>query len=84
MFSKQPLQYRVSRGTAIGTCLYPHLHEDGFYVASRTRFEKDYIRVRTLPELVQLARQGYKIRMSNRTHPNHRAPSLVIPKISRF
>lgn len=75
------MTYRVKRGDSIGTTLIPHLHKDGFYVASKTRFAKDYLRVRSLADLEALAAKGYKVRMSNRSHPTHKAPSLVIPVI---
>lgn len=35
----------VSRGTKTGEFLFPHKHEDGTYVVSKTRFEDDYVRV---------------------------------------
>lgn len=35
----------VSRGANIGELLFPHQHEDGTYVVSKTRFEDDYVRV---------------------------------------
>ena len=73
------LRYFTKRGKAIGTELRPHRHEDGSYVASKTRFEKDYVRVRRESELSALVRQGYKVRMSNPNCEAHRAPSLVIP-----
>jgi hypothetical protein len=81
MYSKPSLLYVVKQGTGAGISLYPHLHRDGNYVASFTRFKKDYIRVRTKAELIQLVKLGYKIRMSNSSHPNHKAASLVKPML---
>ena len=63
------------------TVLTPHLYKDGKYVASKTRFKKDYVRVESLSELIILARRGFRIRMSNTDITNHRAPSLVIPTL---
>ena len=64
----------VKRGHAVGTRLAPHKHKDGTYVASRTRFERDYLRVDSLDALVEHWRAGYGIRMS--TGPGG-VPSLV-------
>jgi hypothetical protein len=71
--------YLVRRGEEQGTELLPHRHEDGMYVASLTRFERDYIRVGTLRELAILVRQGFSIRMSNPDSTKHKAPSLIAP-----
>jgi hypothetical protein len=68
----------VKRGLAVSARLRPHQFKDGSYVASPTRFERDYIRVFTLEELCALARKGYKVRMSNPDNP--RGPSLVWPE----
>jgi hypothetical protein len=35
----------VSRGPDAGELLFPHLHKDGTYVVSQTRFEDDYVRI---------------------------------------
>lgn len=72
------LQAKVSRGDHKGKPLYPHLYEDGKYVASPSRFEVDYIRVDKLDELEVLVRSGYAARMSNPKIPN--AQSLIISK----
>lgn len=61
-----------------GLPLYPHRHEDGTYVASRTRFEVDYIRVEMLDQLEALVGLGYSARMSNPEIPQ--APSLISAK----
>lgn len=45
------MEYIVSRGKEEGIVLTPHKHEDGKYVASMSRFEKDYIYVDSLREL---------------------------------
>ncbi|NNB08290.1 hypothetical protein HBN83_20525 [Pseudomonas fragi] len=76
------LQAKVSAGDHKGKPLYPHLHKDGKYVASPTRFEIDYIRVDELDELEVLVRSGYAVRMSNPDIPN--APSLIITKNIHF
>ena len=64
------LQAKVSTGDHKGKPLYPHLHKDGKYVASPTRFEIDYIRVDELDELEVLVRSGYAARMSNPEIPH--------------
>lgn len=69
----------VKRGVAAGTVLTPHRHADGYFVASMTRFKKDYVPVRTEHELLDHVRRGYSIRMSNPRVTNHRAPSLICP-----
>jgi len=71
--------FTVSRGDERGVVLTPHLHEDGKYVASMTRFEKDYVRVESIRELGILAKHGFSIRMSSPSSTNHRAPSLISP-----
>lgn len=69
----------VKRGKAIGTILTPHTHGDGSFVVSTTRYEKDYIRVWHEADLPAWIGKGYKLRMSNPSVKNHRAPSLIIP-----
>jgi hypothetical protein len=71
------LSYTVTRGKEKGVILTPHLHDDGTYVASMTKFEKDYVRVKTLAELCDLLKRGYRIRMSNQASEKHRGPSLI-------
>ena len=66
---------RVRRGANAGVPLYPHIHKDGMYVASHTKFEVDYIRVESVGDLEALVRAGYKARMSNQELG--RAPSLI-------
>lgn len=73
------ISYTVSRGNEPGAVLTPHLHEDGMYVASMTRFEQDYVRVGSVRELGILAQHGFSIRMSSSSSANHRAPSLISP-----
>ena len=73
------LHCTVKRGKAIGTILQPHVHRDGCYVVSMTRFEKDYVRVANESELADWVSKGYRVRMSNLAVPNHRSPSLIAP-----
>jgi hypothetical protein len=40
-----PFHAFVSRGPNAGTLLFHHKHEDGAYVFSIARFERDYIRL---------------------------------------
>ena len=69
------ISYVVSRGAEAGVILRPHLHEDGKYVASMTRFEKDYVRVESIRELAILAKHGFSIRMSCADSTHHQAPA---------
>ena len=69
----------VARGKNAGTILFPHLHADGSYVVSKTRFEKDYIRVDDPADLLSWLERGYSLRMSNRDD-GVAAPSLIHPK----
>jgi hypothetical protein len=73
------IRYVVRRGRAAGAVLTPHLHEDGHFVVSRTRFEKDYVRVRSEDALLYWIRDGYSVRMSNPKVASHRSPSLIAP-----
>lgn len=77
---KIEITYVVTRGSGRGVVLTPHVHEDGKYVASMTRFERDYIRVESLRELQILAQHGFSIRMSSSQSTTHRAPSLISPE----
>ena len=56
---------KVVRGKNIGVPLRPHLHSDGTYVVSNTRFEKDYIRTTNLKEVAAHIKKGFSVRMSN-------------------
>lgn len=63
-----------------GKPLYPHKHEDDMYVASHSRFERDYVRVETLDQLQALVQLGYGARMSNPELRPKVAPSIIISK----
>jgi hypothetical protein len=68
----------VSRGPNKGQLLYPHKHDDGAYVVSMTRFERDYERVTDPAELLAWLQKGYRLRMSN-SGAGIVAPSLIKP-----
>lgn len=69
------LHCEVSRGKHQGAPMRPARYEDGQYVASPTRFEKDYVRVGTLHQLIELWRKGYHIRMkADGCSPSLKAP----------
>ena len=74
--TKLQLHAFVSRGPRSGEILFPHKHDDGKYVVSKTRFETDYIRVASEAEALSWLEKGYNMRMSN---PNRgiAAPSLI-------
>lgn len=69
----------VSRGPKAGTLLHPHLHKDGSYVVSMTRFEKDYIHLNDLSEVLNWLEKGYRLRMSSKAG-GVPAPSLIAPE----
>jgi hypothetical protein len=68
----------VSRGEHEGVRLYPHLHEDGTYVVSLTRFARDYVRIASEADLEAWLLKGYRLRMSN-INEGIPAPSLIVP-----
>ena len=68
---------KVSRGPQKGEIVTPRRHEDGTYVVSPTRFEKDYIRVANLEEFASKIRRGLNGRMSS---PAVKGPRLFSPK----
>ena len=55
----------IARGKNKGKYLHPHRHEDGMYVVSPDRFEKNYVRVANLEDLPAWLAKGYSLRMSN-------------------
>ncbi|ACT59953.1 hypothetical protein [Hirschia baltica] len=67
---------KIVRGKNKGEELTPHLHKNGKYVASETRFKRDYIEVDNISDLPKLIKDGYKIRMSSASGS---APSLISP-----
>jgi hypothetical protein len=73
----QTLKAFVQRGKEVDVTLMPHRYADGCYVASQSRFEQDYVRVDTIEKLIDLWKQGYKIRMSDPESKHHRSPSLI-------
>lgn len=79
MSKASTMTYIVSRGGSAGTVLTPHVHEDGKYVASMTRFKKDYVRVESIRELGILVQRGFSVRMSSVDSMHHRTPSLISP-----
>lgn len=78
------MSYLVKRGGEKGVVLTPHLHEDGKYVASMTRYENDYVYVESIRELEILIKHGFSIRMSCPSSANHKAPSLISPNSLQF
>ena len=68
----------VSRGLNQGKLLYPHLHEDGRFVVSLTRFKDDYIYLKSGGDILGYLERGYSLRMSNPAE-GITAPSLVSP-----
>lgn len=71
----QPFFAKKNRGQYKDLLLYPHLHSDGNYVATNTKYSIDYVRVGSIEELVALIRSGYGARMSNPKIPQ--APSFI-------
>ncbi|WP_120010071.1 hypothetical protein [Teichococcus vastitatis] len=73
--SNDRLHAFVQRGKNKGLKLTPHVHEDGCYVVSPTRYEEDYIRVPADQPLERYLQQGLRLRMSAPIHGN----SLIVP-----
>ena len=64
---------------SIGIVLSPHVHGDGHFVVSLTRFENDYIRVKYESDLLEWVAKGHSVRMSNRDVKSTASPSLITP-----
>lgn len=77
---KLDLHAFVSRGANAGELLFPHQHEDGTYVVSKTRFEDDYVRLACPAEILPWLEKGYGLRMSNPAK-GIKAPSLIAPEL---
>lgn len=77
--SKHQLHAFVSRGIHSGELLFPHKHEDGAYVVSMTRFERDYVRIFEKEDILLWLEKGYRLRMSNAIRGIF-APSLIAPE----
>jgi len=69
------LVYKAAVGKNAGKDHEPHLFNDGFYVVSETRFARDYVKVKTLNEVYECYKKGFKIRMSHKGEK----PSLISP-----
>jgi hypothetical protein len=52
---------------------------DGCFVVSKTRFDKDYVRLTGELEIAGWLQRGYHLLMSNQAVEGHRAPSLIAP-----
>lgn len=76
---KRQLHAFVSRGARLGELLFPHKHDDGCYVVSKTRFEDDYVRLANETEILPWLEKGYGLRMSN-PDKGITAPSLISPE----
>ncbi len=78
------LSYVIKRGKNIGEILRPHwfIEDGGHFRAHKTnsRNDPEGRRVKTEKELIELVRQGYRVRMSNSVIGH--APSTVAPTIS--
>lgn len=74
---EKKIEYRVARGKQAGTIYTPHQYPDGSYIVSKTRFEKDQIKVKSFLEIQQYLDRGYALRMSDPT--TKRSPSLIRP-----
>ncbi|MDO4937761.1 MAG: hypothetical protein Q4E62_07585 [Sutterellaceae bacterium] len=58
------IHYIPSRGNNAGKVMVPHQTKSGEYVVSMTRFQKDYVYVSTLEEILENVKKGFGIRMS--------------------
>jgi len=64
------------RGKFKGDEQYPSSGKDGYYIVSHTRFECDYIKVKTLGEVYEHYKKGFHVRMSHGKSP----AGLICPK----
>lgn len=69
----------IRRGPNTGTLLFPHRHRDGCYVVSKTRYEKDYVRLSSVLEVIEHLEKGFSLRMSN-PDEGVNSPSLIEPE----
>lgn len=76
---KSGLHAFVRNGDKRGSLLFPHRYRDGSYVVSKTRFEKDYIKVTDEADLLLWLEKGYSLRMSNAAN-GVKQPSLIEPR----
>ncbi len=65
----------IKSGPHKGKRQYPHLHSDGCYVATTSKFKTDYVRVADEDELSALVGAGFGARFSNLSIDN--APSYI-------
>ncbi|MDW1798134.1 hypothetical protein [Vibrio sp. Vb2297] len=72
---KLDIYYVTKRGKNKGVIQKPHIHKNGKYVVSKTRFEEDYIFVDNYSEIKIHLEQGFKVRVSSSSPKT--APSLV-------
>lgn len=70
------LQCRVSRGIHQGKILTPHKYKEGHYVVSKDKYKKSYINVKSLHEVYEFLKKGYRVRMGNGCYKI--SPSLII------
>lgn len=70
-----PFYALIKSGPYKGMRQYPHLHPDGRYVATTSKFKADYVRVADEDELSALVRAGFGARLSNLSISN--APSYI-------
>lgn len=66
----------MKSGKNAGAIHTPHKYDDGTFVVSKTRYEKDYIHVASLVEVSAYLDKGYRVRVSNPT--TRKSPSLVL------
>ena len=69
------IEYVIRSGRNRGIVCTPHVHSDGRYVVSKTRFARDYIRLSSLHDVFAHLLQGHRLRMSAPEVPT--APSLI-------
>ncbi|WP_417507833.1 hypothetical protein [Marinomonas gallaica] len=69
------ISYTTPRGKYQGLIQRPHLHQNGKYVVSKTRFKEDYIYVDSINDVKKYLDLGYKVRVSSLDPKT--APSLV-------
>ncbi|MCC7574655.1 hypothetical protein KO361_03620 [Candidatus Woesearchaeota archaeon] len=70
----------VKSGPEQGIELYPHRHprRENKFITSPDRFEKNYVVVDSVEELIPYIKRGWGVRMSNPRSMNHRSASLIM------
>lgn len=72
------ISYLVSRGKNRGVKLSPHIHSNGMFVVSPSRFQEDYIYVSTLDDVLEYLNKGLKVRVSGIGLDGKKVPTSLV------